>query len=476
MTAKPLTNCRRFAGLAAIASIAAAAAPIAAQQQVGQQQVAQASDAAVSAVPPAPPAARQLGSVANPLGIPENFTIYGSENPNNRSATAMVNGYVITGTDIDQRVSLVTAASDTEVSPEELQRLRVQVLRNLIDETLKIQAARGLEMPVDQGEIEQTYRQLAAQNFGQEPERMDAYLMSIGSSPAALKRQIEGEIAWERLLRRNVTPFVNVAAEEVNDVLARLEASRGTEEYRLGEIYMNATSENRDAVIQNMQQIMQQLEQGGSFVAYARQFSEATTAVVGGDTGFLRLGTLPGPMADAAQQMQAGQLVGPIEIPGGFTIIYLIDKRQVLTSDPRDALLSLKQISVNFPEGTTQAEANARIEEFGTFVESLRSCADADTARALIDANVVSNDQIPARQLPEQLQGILLNLQIGQATPPFGSEDGVRVLMLCGRDDPENTGGPTFDSVMSSIEEERINKRAQRYLRDLRNDAFIEYN
>ena len=414
---------------------------------------------------------------SNPLGIPENFTIFGSDNPNVRTATAVVNGYVITGTDIDQRVALVTSASDAEVSEDERARLRVQVLRNLIDETLKIQAANALELPVDPAEVEQTYQQLAAQNFGQAPERMNEYLASIGSSPAALKRQIEGELAWERLLRRNITPFVNVSAEEVNDVLTRLEEARGTEEYRLGEIYMNATAENREAVVQNMQRIMQQLEQGGSFVAYARQFSEATTAVVGGDTGFLRLATLPQPMADAARQMQPGQLMGPIEIPGGFTIIYLIDKRQVLTVDPRDAVLSLKQISISFPQDVTESAANAKIEEFGEFIQSLRSCSDAENARTVLGATVVSNDQIQARQLPEQLQNILLNLQVGQTTPPFGSaQDGVRVLMLCGRDDPEDAGKPTFESVMNTIEEERINKRAQRYLRDLRNDAYIEYN
>jgi peptidyl-prolyl cis-trans isomerase SurA len=68
-------------------------------------------------------------------------------------------------------------------------------------------------------------------------------------------------------------------------------------------------------------------------------------------------------------------------------------------------------------------------------------------------------------------------LQIGQTTPPFGSvQEGVRVFMLCGRDDPEDSGAPTFQAVMNQIEEERVNKRAQRFLRDLRNDAYIEYN
>ena len=75
---------------------------------------------------------------------------------------------------------------------------------------------------------------------------------------------------------------------------------------------------DREAVLNNARQIMEQLQAGGSFVAYARQFSEASTAAVGGDTDFLRLETLPPALAQAAQQMQNGQLVGPIEIPGGW--------------------------------------------------------------------------------------------------------------------------------------------------------------
>ncbi|MEO1048069.1 MAG: peptidylprolyl isomerase, partial [Pseudomonadota bacterium] len=165
------------------------------------------------------------------------------------------------------------------------------------------------------------------------------------------------------------------------------------------------------------------------------------------------------------------------EIPGGFSILYLIDRRQVLTADPRDAVLSLKQISIALSPGIEQAAAEARIKEFTSYIENLRGCADAENARQAIGATVVSNEQIQARQLPEALQNFVLNLQIGQTTPAFGSpEEGVRVLMLCGRDDSKDANAPTFASVERQIEEERIDKRAQRYLRDLRNDAYIEYN
>jgi peptidyl-prolyl cis-trans isomerase SurA len=412
------------------------------------------------------------------LGLPSDLSMLTDTDPNKRVATAVVNGFVITQTDIDQRVALLLAANQRPVSEEEMIRVRMQVLRNLIDETLQIQAALAQEIEISQAEVDQTYARVAAQNFGQEPGKMDDHLRSIGSSPAALKRQITGELAWNSLLRRNVAPFVNISSEEVNEMIERLEASRGTEEYRLGEIFLSATPETSAAVESNATKIVEQLRQGGSFVAYARQFSEASTAAVGGDLGWIQLPQLKNSQLETvAAEMSPGQLVGPIAIPGGYSILYLIDKRQVLMADPRDALLSLKQIQITFDPGTSQEAAQKRVASFAEGVQNIRGCGDAENAAAQLGANVVTNDQIRVRALPDQLQNIILQLQVGQSTPPFGSfEEGVRVLMLCGRDDPQAAAGPDFDQIMGQLEEERIEKRAQRYLRDLRNDAFIEYN
>jgi peptidyl-prolyl cis-trans isomerase SurA len=417
-------------------------------------------------------------SAANPLGLPDMVTLLSKTNPNVRTATAIVNGHVITGTDVAHRVALLTNASDSELPESELQRVREQVLRNLIDETLQIQEAQAQEVQVPRAEINSTYARVASQNFGQNQEAMDAYLISIGSSPVSLKRQIEGELSWQRLLGRNVRPFINVSEEEVNEVIKRLEESRGAEEYRIGEIFLSATPESAAAVEQNGIRIVEQLGQGASFVGYARQFSEATTAATGGDLGWIRLPQLRSPqLEEIVSQMQAGQLVGPVAIPGGFWIVYLIDKRQVLTADPRDAVLSLKQISIGFEPGESEAAAAQRVQAFQTGVDGIRGCGDADGAAAAMGATIVTNDEIRVRSLPEQLQNAVLQLQVGQATPLFGSvEDGVRVLLLCGRDTSQAASGPNFDQMMAELEDDRVGKRAQRYLRDLRNDAYIEYN
>ena len=70
---------------------------------------------------------------------------------------------------------------------------------------------------------------------------------------------------------------------------------------------------------------------------------------------------------------------------------------------------------------------------------------------------------------------MMLPMQVGQATQPFGSiDEGVRILVICGRDETDATA-PTAQEIESQINEERINLRARRYLRDLRRDAVIEF-
>src|SRR3546814_16341258 len=124
-------------------------------------------------------------------------------------------------------------------------------------------------------------------------------------------------------------------------------------------IYLSATQDNVAAVVENARKIMEALQAGGSFAAYARQFSEASTAVVGGDLGWVRAGQLPASMAAAAAQLGPGQLVGPIEVPGGVSIMLMVDRRQVLTPDPRAAPPSLQQLPPAFPAGPPPAHATA---------------------------------------------------------------------------------------------------------------------
>ena len=422
--------------------------------------------------------AQTAGAPQTGLNIPENMEIFGKLDPNVRKATAIVNETVITGTDVDQRVNLIIAANQLKLSPEDLGRLRLQVLRSLIDETLQIQQAKSNEIQVTKDEIDQSFARVS-QQFGRSEAAMRTYLRSVGSSDRSLRRQIEADLAWNRFLRRRVEPFVNVGEEEVKGILDRLKAAQGSNEYHLKEIYLSAGPDRAQQVFENMRQMIQDIEKGGKPFEYYTQFTDSTARATQGDLDWVsesQLTYLPESLAEAARKMGVGEVAGPIEVPGGFSILYLVDKRQVLMADPRDAQLTLKQLTVKFPAGMTQAAAGVRVAALEKATREMRGCGNVAKVAGELDAEVVDNASVKARDLPPRLQEMVLKMQIGEATPWFGSPtEGVRTLVLCGRDDPQVAGLPQAEQVQSRIEQQRVNLRAQGVLRDLRRDAVIEY-
>ena len=433
-----------------------ATAAVAQQAQTGAQQ-------------PAP----QVNSTAT-LNLPKNPELFGAALPQVVKATAIVNGEVITQTDIDQRLALLALANSSPIPANEIDRLRQQVLSNLIDETLQIQAASAEEIEISESDIDKTVQRVAG-NVNQTPEQMAAYLKARGSSIRSIRRQIRGEIAWRRLQSKKIESTVSVGDDEVQAVIDKMNASKGAEEYRVGEIFISANSSNEAQAQANAQKVYNALQQGGSFVGYARQFSEASTAAVGGDLGWVRPEQMPDPLAQALRQMRPGMVSPPIRVQGGYSIVAVQDVRKILTADPRSAILTLKQVTVNFAQGTTRQQAEPIVARFAQSAQNIGGCGGAERIASELNAEVVQSDDVKMRDLPPALQEMMLQMQVGQATRPFGSiEEGVRVLVLCGRDEVDPSL-PSFDQVYAQLNEERINLRSRRYLRDLRRDAIIDF-
>ncbi len=414
--------------------------------------------------------------ILDELNSTPDITILGSaSDPNVRKANAVVNGEVVTDTDIDQRLNLVLAANPTDVEEQEKLRLKMQVVRNLIDEKLQIQESAENDIIISDAELADAYARVAG-NFKMNPEQFKTYLRERGTSEMAIQQQIHAELAWQRLLRRRVEPFVNVGDDEVETIIARMEASKGTDEYRIGELVFYTTPATAATVMQDAQQIVDQLKKGASFVAYARQYSQSSTATVGGDLGWVQLEQLSPELQPVISQLPEGQITAPIQLPGKIVILALIDKRQILTASQDDAILSLKQLSVPVAESTSEAQAQDLVARLQTSVSAMGGCGGVEKVAEEYGGSVTVNDQVRLGDLPPQLKSLMGQLQTGQSTPPFGSlDDGIKVLTMCGREELQNARAPDFDNMYAQIEQQRVNMMARRYLRDLRRDAIIDY-
>ena len=429
---------------------------------------------AIAQQPGRTPAQQPAVNTSQSLRLPQNPQVFGTAMPSVVKATAIINGDVITQTDIDQRLQLLAIANGSPIPADERERVSEQVLRNLIDETIEIQAAKSEKIEIKKSDVDRTVQRVA-QNVKQTPEQLAAFLQQNGSDIRSLRRQIEGEIAWQRLQREKIESGVTVGEDEVKAVLDKLNASKGTEEYRVGEIFLSATPANEAETLDTANKILTQLRSGASFAGYARQYSVASTAAVGGDLGWVRPEQLPAQLATALREMPAGSISNPIPVPGGFSIIAVQDTRKILTPDPRDAVLSLKQVSIAFPKGTSRQAAEPVVARFAEAAKSIGGCGGTDKIASEFHGEVVTSDGVKMRDLPAALQRLMLPMQVGQATQPFGSlDEGVRVLVICGRDEVQ-TSAPSYDDIYQQLNDERVNSRARRYLADLRRDAVIEF-
>jgi len=115
------------------------------------------------------------------------------------------------------------------------------------------------------------------------------------------------------------------------------------------------------------------------------------------------------------------------------------------------------------------------VARFAEAARTVGGCGGADKIATDFHGEIVQQDAVKMRDLPQALQNLMLPMQVGQATQPFGSlDEGVRMLVICGRDqvDPSE---PSADQISNQMMEDRINSRWRRYLRDLRRDAVIEF-
>jgi peptidyl-prolyl cis-trans isomerase SurA len=262
----------------------------------------------------------------------------------------------------------------------------------------------------------------------------------------------------------------------VDAVLNRLMESAGQSEYLVLEIFLEArTALDREEQGQLAERISQQLRNGAPFDSLARQFSAATSAAVGGNMGWVMADQVNQAMADQLAQMDVGQVSDPIETREGYYIVRLQDRRKVLGADPMDIRLTLKHITLPISQDATQQERDALVNRILAVTSRHDNCGD--TASAAADLGTTSFGdvgQVTLRDLPANIRSGLQDLQVGEASEPFGTQNQYQVLIVCGREEP-NVEPPSYQVVENSLIDQRLAMMSRRYLRDLRQDAIIDY-
>ncbi len=258
-----------------------------------------------------------------------------------------------------------------------LTQLRSEAMDRMIEQALVAQAAERARFDVAKEEVDAAVDELR----------------SIFDNDNAFIMKLEGEGFTEESFRKHIERMS--AAKQYLDGI-RLEASAVTEteieryyhanehrltlpeQVRVRHILLTwkplGKQDDRAAIREQMQPILERARGGEDFAALAREFSDDfATKQSGGDTGFFRRGQMAAAFEETAFALERGEISGPVETAFGVHIIRLEERQE-------SQLLPLDEIRDQLRDHIRNEKSEQAVNDE---IERLRAEADIDILVAL---------------------------------------------------------------------------------------------
>jgi peptidyl-prolyl cis-trans isomerase SurA len=408
--------------------------------------------------------------------LAQNAAMAGADNA---SIAAVVNGQVITSQDVADRARLLALSTGMQPTPEVITRLEPQVQSQLIDQTLQLQEINKGGVSVSQADVEGAISHIEQGN-NLPPGGLRTRMEQAGVPFATLVAQLRTELGWQSVLHKVLGPGLQPTPGDMSAEKTALKAELGSTQYHIAEIFIPVTDPADDATAQNFARtVITQLRAGAPFPIVAAQFSQAPTALQGGDLGFVQASQLDPAVAQVVTSMPNGAISNPIRVPGGYDIVQLQETHVV--GSQQQIMLSLRQAFAAYPAPISNGQVGpaqaAVIDKLVQASHAVHSCDDMTALNARF-GNVHPADPGPvnlATVTPPAFQNLLSNLQVGQVSQPLVAQDGVSVVIECSRQ-AQAESLPSDDAIAQIIVERRVELESKQLLDNLRHRSIITQN
>ncbi|MGC2297625.1 MAG: SurA N-terminal domain-containing protein [Acidobacteriaceae bacterium] len=286
----------------------------------------------------------------------------GCQKAHDANTVAMVNGKPIQRAEVDTLFQNNLGDSKQAPSKVQAQTVRLNIVRQLIDEEIVMQRAAKQNLVATDEEVSDRLNEIKAP-FTQEEfqKRLDSQHMTLDD----LKREIRRNRTEEKLFNKEITSRINITDADIANYYNDHKADFNLIEprYHLAQIIVTATplppqqvgnlqnskAMNEADARRKIDTLHNRLESGEDFGALAMNFSEnPNTAGNGGDMGFVSESQLRGDpdVYAAVAKLKPGQITDILPVFGapnskqavGYAIYKLIDREgagQRQLNDPR---------------------------------------------------------------------------------------------------------------------------------------------
>lgn len=394
----------------------------------------------------------------------------------------VVDDSAVLQSEIDKRIADVQfqfAQRKSPLPPDDV--LRKQVIEQLVLETLQLNMATRAGIRIDDGELNNSLTEIAKQSglgllaFQQ---KLDA---TPGASYGEVREQVKNELMINKLRQRRLQDRIRITEQDVQNFLKSPSGQAElASEFRLGHILIALPDEASPQDIasgeEKSKKVLSELAAGKDFAQLAATYSNAETALKGGDLGWRKAAQLPTLFAEQAEKMQTGEVAGPVRTPGGFHIIKLLAKRG--GDEMRVKQWQVEHILIKPTEILSSEDAKQKLED-------IRSKITAGTVKFTDAARINSDDPGSARQggslgwvsagdMVPEFDKQMRSIELNKLSEVFQSSFGWHILQVSGVRDQDVTDQYRAGMARQALYARAYDEELASWLRELRNDAFVE--
>lgn len=395
---------------------------------------------------------------------------------------AVVNEDVILRSELDRAMANIRgqyAGKENQLPPQDV--LERQVLERLVLTRLQIARATDSGITASDEDLESAVQGVAQQN-GMTVDQLRGRITADGMSFTEFRNNLRDEIITQRLRQSFAQGRINVSEAEVDAALATASAT-ASQQFHLAHILVGvpdgATPEQLATAQKKIEGVQGLVTKGElTFAAAAVRYSDSPNALEGGDLGWRGLNEIPPAFAQTIQQMQAGQMIGPIRGPSGFQLLQLVETRtQAAGGGEQVTQFSARQILVKIDDKTDDAAAKAEAETLAA-----RIAGGADFAKLATES---SDDAASKRRggdlgwFGADTHGSAFGMQVaalsdGQTSAPFKTDAGWVIVQRTASRQITAGNDSMRAQVRETIGRRKLEDEWNRFLREMRGEAFVD--
>ncbi len=369
-----------------------------------------------------------------------------------------VNDAVVTQFEFEQRIQFIGLLG-IPGNPVESAR------QELIDDRLKLQAAKAAGITVTPEEIDAGIEELSTRTELSAEEFIKA-LEQGGVAVETLRDFAEVNVAWRKLIQAKYLAQARPTDAEIDNAVGSAGGGSGVR-VLLSEIIIPVTEQTVDQVSVLADQLSQITTYDG-FSEAAGKYSASQSRNNGGRLNWLDLNDLPQGFRPIVLALTPGEITAPIPLPDAVALFQMRDIKESNVTAPRYTEIDYAMFFI--PGGRT-AEALGQASKLAGQVDT---CDDLyGIARDLPPERLERISQKPS-QIPRDIAVELAKLDDGEISTTLTRSNGQTLvfLMMCGRTTPVGEEA-TREEVANALVDQRLTTSADSYLDQLRANAVV---